>query len=66
MIDYRGKVETIKNSYFLIRKRVITESNEVTDNRTELDVDLSESMDHVYCSQLVKQKTSYILTFLVV
>ena len=43
--DYRGKVETIKNSYFPAQKASDTESNEVaaTENMTS-DVDLSESM----------------------
>ena len=43
--DYRGKVETIKNSYFPKSKASDTESNEVaaTENMTS-DVDLSESM----------------------
>ena len=43
--DYRGKVETIKNSYFPAQKASDTESNEVaaTENMTS-DADLSESM----------------------
>ena len=43
--DYRGKVETLKNSYFPAQKASDTESNEVaaTENMTS-DVDLSESM----------------------
>jgi len=43
--DYRGKVETLKNSYFPAQKASDTESNEVaaTENMTS-DADLSESM----------------------
>ena len=43
--DYRGKVETLKNSYFPAQKASDTESNEVaaTDNMTS-DINVSESM----------------------
>ena len=42
--DYRGKVETLKNSYFPAQKASDTESNEVAATEPTADIDLSESM----------------------
>ena len=42
--DYRGKVETIKNSYFPAQKASDTESNEVAATEPTTDINMSESM----------------------
>ena len=42
--DYRGKVETIKNSYFPAQKASDNESNEVAATDPTSDIELSESM----------------------
>merc|ERR1711968_387611 len=42
--DYRGKVETLKNSYFPAQKASDTESNEVAATEPTADINLSESM----------------------
>merc|ERR1711871_190969 len=42
--DYRGKAETIKNSYFPAQKASDTESNEVAATEPTADINLSESM----------------------
>ena len=51
--DYRGKVETIKNSYFPAQKASDTESNEVAD--TNQTPELNESMA-AYTAAISKQK----------
>ena len=53
--DYRGKVETIKNSYFPAQKASDNESNEVAATEPTADVDLSESMA-AYTAAISKTK----------
>ena len=53
--DYRGKVETLKNSYFPAQKASDTESNEVAATEPTADVDLSESMA-AYTAAISKTK----------
>lgn len=53
--DYRGKVETIKNSYFPAQKASDTESNEVASTDTSADLNMSESMS-VYTAAISKTK----------
>ena len=61
MLDYRGKVETLK--ILLPLKSKWCESNEVAATEPTADVDLSESMAAIQL-QLVKQKQEVILTLL--
>jgi len=53
--DYRGKVETIKNSYFPAQKASDTESNDVASTDTTADLNMSESMS-VYTAAISKTK----------
>ena len=55
--DYRGKVETIKNSYFPPKSNASdNESNEVAATDQTADVDLSESMA-AYTAAISKTKS---------
>ena len=53
--DYRGKVETLKASYFPAQKASDNESNEVAATEPTADVDLSESMA-AYTAAISKTK----------
>ena len=53
--DYRGKVETIKNSYFPAQKASDTESNEVAATEPTADLNMSESMS-AYTAAISKTK----------
>merc|ERR1711871_1538517 len=53
--DYRGKAETLKNSYFPAQKASDTESNEVAATEPTADINLSESMA-AYTAAISKTK----------
>ena len=53
--DYRGKVETLKNSYFPAQKASDNESNEVAATDPTSDIELSESMA-AYSAAISKTK----------